>query len=295
MRLLLQSTEIFRLETTEFLTELAHSDMRLLLQNLEILCLLPADLCLICSSSLLSFLSGSLSRSLMTSAICTWELLEYIFWVTSDENPRFINLFSTTRPWRLNISTFGYLMKNAFPKPDVGGAARVAPDLPTESPFSVTAYVADTWAHYTGDIGWIEKQGQGACTLDISTGPCRRWIREASWSKIPAWLRSERSQLRYRERRLRRESHRAGRMIRSDETLHQNVRDFSGQKCTRSDYWHDPICSSIFDALGFRCWIIGLWISLRRDDFIRLLIWLHGCLSLKRGQESSLQLISLRK
>jgi len=53
---------------------------------------------------------------------------------------------------KTNISNFGYLMNNAFPKPDIGGAARVAPDLPTESPFSVTAYVADYWAHHTGDI-----------------------------------------------------------------------------------------------------------------------------------------------
>ena len=204
--------------------------------------------------------------------------LGYLRW----ESP-FHNLFWTTRPWRLNISTFGYLMKNAFPEPDIGGAARVAPDLPTESPFSVTAYVADYWAHHIGDIGWIEKQGRGAWTLDISTRPCMRWVREASWSKIPAWLSSEWSQLRYRERRLRRESHRAGRMIRSDETLDQNVRDFSSHKRTRSDYWHDPICffdvmhetfgvgsrgfeSACFGMISYDCW----------SDYTRLPMTLHG-------------------
>ena len=49
----------FSAERAEFMTELAHSDMRLLLQNLKISCLLSADLYLIRSSSLLSFLSGT--------------------------------------------------------------------------------------------------------------------------------------------------------------------------------------------------------------------------------------------
>ena len=42
--LLRQSTRGFRLEEAEFMTELAHSDMRLLLQDLEFFCLLSADL-----------------------------------------------------------------------------------------------------------------------------------------------------------------------------------------------------------------------------------------------------------